>query len=83
MLIKWSERSVFTEVSEGVEDAAHKQTLTYSVCDWLHEIPTKPVNLVDAVIGDAELSGEQHEGCLEEHQIATSCPGVKLILFGL
>lgn len=71
MLINGSESGIFANISERVKHATNKEPLADGVCERFDEVPAEPVHLVDAVVRDAELRGEEHECCLEEQQVAT------------
>jgi len=63
-------------VPQRVQHATHEHTLAEGVGKGLYQVPAEPVNLIDAVVGDAELQREKQGGCLEKEVRPPRCLGV-------
>ena len=59
-----------TEILEAVEDTADEHALAQGISKGLDEIPTQPVDVIDAVVAYSELQSEE-EGCSTEYKTVT------------
>ena len=83
VLINRGEVCVLTHVSKRVEQATDEETLAYSIGQGLNQIPTEPINLIDAVVTDPELGGEKHGSQTEDCFVSTSSLQIQFRLDGL
>jgi hypothetical protein len=59
-------------VSKHIDQPSNEHTLTCCVSKGFDQIPSEPIDLIDAIVAHTELSREQDESTLEK-QFANSC----------
>lgn len=63
------EGGVLPKVFQAVEDAADEHALAQGVGKGLHEVPTQPVHVVNAVVAHSKLQSKEERGATEEQTV--------------